>query len=104
MGGKQSVHASGSSGDEVCAQGWPGLPRVEEAELPRPEALAVPRAEQAAHDGPRQAVDTESGLAGERGRKLQGGRGGQRGQQLNQPGGREREWEMDCIYSWKKKK
>lgn len=92
-------------GDEERAQGGTELLRVETAELSRSQALVVPRAEHPAHDGPRRAVHTESGLAGKRGRELQGRCSGQRGQQLNRTevaGGRpatgERFRGMDHMY------
>lgn len=55
---------------------------MEAGALSQLEAVALPRAEHPAHDEPRPAVRTESRLARKRGRKVQGGRSGRRGQQL----------------------
>lgn len=72
-------------GDEVCAQGGPGILCVEAEELPSAQAVAAPGPEQPARDGPGRAVHTEGGLSGRRG--CPGGGWGHRGQPLSMDGG-----------------
>lgn len=69
------------AGPEECSPGGSELSSMEGTELPGAQALAVPGAEHPAHDGPGRAANTESRLAGKRGRGYQGRPPGQRRRQ-----------------------